>query len=157
MAPRRDARVPTLRVRRLRPDGQAMTLRAMSASRAGPARPARLEVTFPEAFDALSTAIREIGELRLEVSRLRVSTYLMMLSGAPPAEPSALIPAPADHWVAPRARRDEQPGSVRSEAAFAVAPVGAHTAPGPEPLEPVPDEDYSFDWAAWIQRLRPSD
>lgn len=121
-----------------------MTSRAVPSGGPGPARPDSVEATFPEAFEALSSAIREIAELRSEVSRLRASTHLLLLSGRDTALPAAPASRAADAWVSPRAR------SGASGAAY-LAPAPSETA-APEPL---PHEDDSFDWAGWIQRLPP--
>ncbi len=121
-----------------------MTSRGVPSGGPGHARPDSVEATFPEAFEALSSAIREIAELRNEVSRLRASTHLLLLSGRDTALPAGLLSGAPDSWVSPRAR------SVAPGAAH-LGHVSSETV-APEPL---PYEDDSFDWAAWIQRLPP--
>lgn len=98
------------------------------------ARTQQVEAVFPEAYETLSTAIRELAELRSEVSRLRASTYLLMLSGGDVKpdlkRPTTMGDAP-DAWV----REPRYVGGRDGE-------------------DPQLDDD-SFDWAAWIQRLPP--
>lgn len=116
-----------------------MSTRATSAGRFedGPARPEQVEAVFPEALEALSSAIREIAELRREVTRLRASIHLHLLSGGDFTQARTDVSESADSWVSPRARPRPTVGSLQYAREFTAA------------------DDRGFDWSAWIQRLPP--
>lgn len=105
------------------------------------ARQQQVEAIFPEAYETLSTAIRQLAELRSEVSRLRASTYLFMLSGGETTRAAAT--------PAPRLNRPPAASWVRSDVATRRPPVADRPDDDPQL------DDDSFDWAAWIQRLPP--